>query len=294
VVASYQAGMSFLCRLCKKQYNKYFNFSRLHLRRISIRKLLQKQNSPLQKLRSMKQLKILILLMPIALYSAGQGIPKKSKPVTKKDTASGYNANPIIPPKNTNQVASPSWAGSQAMLEYIGTVNNGFSLGIQVAIDTAIGVRYEFTMENGAAVLDHVAIFYKFSDPYQSILYNFVTHKSHVIKYGGVSDSNPNVEVVGTENVDSFRCTHLQHGGGSDEISDYWMSPALPGFSKLVNALKTINANLSTLAFSGTIFNWGGLVKWTITSKTVNMELHLIEANTDVELSASTFNVPSK
>jgi hypothetical protein len=235
----------------------------------------------------MKQLKVMMLLMLIALYSAGQGVPKKSKLVVKKDTASGYNTNPNTPPKKTNQVSSV-WAGNQALLEYIGTVSNGYSLGIQVAIDTTIGVRYELTMQNGTAVLSHIAIFYKFSNPYQSVLYNFLTHKSNAIKYGGSSDSDPNVEVVGKENIDSFPCTHLQHGGGTDEISDYWMSATVPGFSKLVNALKAINA---ALTFSGTIFNWGGLVKWTITSKTVNMELHLIEASTDVTLQPKTFEV---
>jgi hypothetical protein len=224
----------------------------------------------------MKQLKLLMLLVPIALYSAGQGTKGK--------------LNPNTPPKKNTKQVLPNWAGNQALLEYIGTVSNGYSLGIQVAIDTTIGVRYEFTMQNGTAVLDHIAIFYKFSNPYQSVLYNFVTHKSHVIKYGGPSDSDPNVEVVGKENIDSFPCTHLQHGGGSDEISDYWMSPTVPGFSKLVNALKAINAELT---FSGTIFNWGGLVRWTITSKTINMELHLIEANTDVQLQPKTFEVPS-
>jgi len=187
-------------------------------------------------------------------------------------------------------------SGKQALLEYTGSVSGmvAYNIGIQVAIDTTIGVRYEVTFEKGTAVMSHVAIFYKFSNPYQSILYNFVTHKSHVIKYGGVSDSDPNVEVVGQETVDSFPCTHLQHGGGTDEISNYWMSPTVPGFSKLVNALKAINANMPALAFSGTIFNWGGLVKWTITAKTGNMELHLIEANTDVTLPSKTFDVPSK
>jgi hypothetical protein len=237
----------------------------------------------------MKQLKISMLLLTIALYSAGQGIPK-GKLKVKKDTASGYSTNPnTLPKKNTNKVP-PNWEGSQALLEYIGTVSNGMSLGIQVSIDTTIGVRYEFTSQSGASVMSHVAIFYKFSDPYESVLYNFVTHKSHVIKYGGTSDSDPNVEVVGSETVDSFQCTHLQHGGGTDEVSNYWMSPTVPGFSKLVKALKAINA---ALAFSGTIFNWGGLVRWTITSKEANLELHLIEANTDVTLQPKTFEVPT-
>ena len=67
-----------------------------------------------------------------------------------------------------------------------------------------------------------------------------------------------------TETVNNYPCTHLQHGGGTNEVSDYWMSPNVPGFSKLVNTLKTISPNLPALAFSGTVFNWGGLVKWTV------------------------------
>jgi len=187
-------------------------------------------------------------------------------------------------------------SGKQALLEYTGSVSGSmvaYNIGIQVAIDTTIGVRYEVTFEKGTAVMSHVAIFYKFSSPYQSVLYNFLTHKSIVNKDGGSPDSDPNVEVVGTETVDTFTCTHLQHAG-TDETSDYWMSPNVPGFSKLVNTLKAINANLPALAFSGTIFNWGGLVKWTETGKTVNMELHLREANTDVRLQAKIFDVPSK
>ena len=237
----------------------------------------------------MKELRILMLLILIALYSVGQGIPK-SKLKVKKDTASGYNTNPNTIPKNTNHQVYQDWTGNQALLEYIGTVSNGVSLGVQVSIDTSIGVRYEVTWQNGAAVISHVAIFYKFSNPYQSVLYNFVTHKSHVIQYGGSSDSNPDVDVVGKETIDSFPCTHLQHGGGTDEVSNYWMSPTVPGFSKLVNALKAIN---SAFSFSGTIFNWGGLVRWTIISNTGNMELHLIEANTDVTLQPKTFEVPT-
>jgi hypothetical protein len=76
------------------------------------------------------------------------------------------------------------------------------------------------------------------------------------------------------------------------------MSPNVPGFSKLVNTLKTISPGLPALAFSGTIFNWGGLVKWTenfvAQGQTMHMELHLQEANTDIILPSKTFDVPSK
>jgi hypothetical protein len=192
-------------------------------------------------------------------------------------------------------------SGKQALLEYTGSVSGSmvaYNIGIQVAIDTTIGVRYEVTFERGTAVMSHVAIFYKFSSPYQSVLYNFLTHKSMVNKGGGSTDSDANVDVIGNETVNTYLCTHLQHGGGTHHVSDYWMSPNVPGFSKLINTLKTISPNLPALAFSGTIFNWGGLVKWTENSvdegQTMHMELHLREANTDIILSSKTFDVPSK
>jgi hypothetical protein len=246
----------------------------------------------------MKELKILMLLMPIALYSAGQGTPKKSKIVVKKDTLSGYPTYPNTPPKKNNQV-SANWVGSQALLEYTGSLSGmyAFNIGIQVAIDTTIGVRYEVTFENGTSVMSHVAIFYKFSSPYQTVLYNFRTHKSTVNKNGGSSDPDANVDIIGNATVDNYLCTHLQHGAGTDQVSDYWMSPNVPGFSKLINTLKTISPDLPALAFSGTIFNWGGLVKWTenfvAKGQTMHMELNLLEANTDITLPSSTFDLPS-
>jgi hypothetical protein len=189
--------------------------------------------------------------------------------------------------------------GSQVALSYSGSVkSSGMNqlIGIVVDIDTTVGVRYEVVMGSNS----HIAIFYKFSDPHQTVLYNFNTHKSKVIKPDGPADSDPNVDVIGTETVNAYSCTHLQHGGGTDEVSDYWMTPKLPGFSKLVNTLKKIDINLPAQAFSGTIFNWGGLVKWTVhfidkqNGQTVDLELHLRDANTNVRLPAKWFDVPSK
>jgi hypothetical protein len=227
----------------------------------------------------MKPLKFFLLLLPIVLGSASLG------------------------PSETlgNRIAhSNKVYGNQALLEYVGNLSGmfGFNIGIQVAIDTTIGVRYEVTFEKGTAVTSHIAIFYKFSSPFQSITYNFLTHKSTVNKNGGSPDSDPNVEVIGNATVGNYLCTHLQHGGGTNEVSDYWMSPNVPGFSKLVNTLKTISPDLPALAFSGTIFNWGGLVKWTenfvAEGESMHMELHLKEANTDIRLPSKTFEVPSQ
>jgi hypothetical protein len=226
----------------------------------------------------MKRFKNLLLLLPIVLGSASLG-------------PSETFGNRIV---HNNKDS-----GNQALLAYVGSLTGMYamSIGIMVYIDTTIGVRYEVTFEKGTAVTSHVAIFYKFSNPYQSVLYNFLTHKSTLNKNGGSPDSDANVDVIGTETINTYLCTHLQHGGGTDEVSDYWMSPDVPGFSKLVNTLKTISPDLPALAFSGTIFNWGGLVKWTENfvdkGQTMHMELNLLEANTDITLPSSTFDVPS-
>src|SRR4030095_5723025 len=191
--------------------------------------------------------------------------------------------------------------GSQVILSYVGSMSaTGMAeqpIGIMVYIDTTIGVRYEVSI-NRAGPDSHVGIFYKFSKPYQTVVYNFNTHKSFVNKGNGSSDSDPNLDVIGKETVNGYVCTHLQNGGGTKRVTDYWMSTKLPGFSKLVNTLKTINPDLPGMAFNGTIFNWGGLVKWRANAAeekgTVSLELNLREANTDVTLSAKTFDVPSK
>jgi hypothetical protein len=191
--------------------------------------------------------------------------------------------------------------GNQALLDYVGTVSApkgmGGHIGIQVSINTTIGVRYELTSNIGGAK-SHMAMFYKFSKPYQTVFYNFVTHKSTVMKGSGSIDPDPDVEIVGKEKMNTYSCTHLRHRGGTEEISDYWMSEKIPGFSEIVLALMAINQYLPGQAFSGTIFQWGGLVKMTDNfesqGQSVNFELHLQKANTNVTLPSSTFDVPSK
>lgn len=237
----------------------------------------------------MKPLKFFLLLIPIVLGSASQ---RSSETLGNRT------------------VRSNKEYGHQVLLEYIGHVTVAWDLdmAINVSIDSSIGVRYEVTFtrvtypadKRLVTLIAHVAIFYKFSNPYQSVQYNFLTHKSTVNKGGGSPDSDPDVEVIGKETVNTYLCSHLQHGKAPDEVSDYWMSPSVPGFSKLGNALKTINSGLPSMAFSGTIFNWGGLVKWTSyridesTGAAIKLDLHLQKANTDVTLPSKTFDVPSK
>jgi hypothetical protein len=226
----------------------------------------------------MKPLKNFLILLPIVLGSASQRPPETF-------------GNRIVHSNKGN--------GSQAQLEYIGSMTGKFSygIGIQVSIDTTIGIRYELTIERQTAVIGHVAIFYKFSSPFQTITYNFIRHESTVNKNDGSPGSDPNVEVIGTETVNSYPCTHLQHG--TNAVTDYWMSPKVPGVSMLLNTLKTMNPNLPALVFSGAIYKWGGLVRMTSSfvdpkGKTMSMELHLRDANTDIILPSKTFDVPSK
>jgi len=228
----------------------------------------------------MKPFKKYLLVMPIILCSTGP----------KSDNTS-----------DTGMQNKVNRRGSQALIDYVGRITGSYNLdmGVQVYIDTTIGIRYEFTVEDVSEnVLSHIAIFYKFSNPTQSVEYDFVRHKSSLIKYGGSSDSNPDVYVIGQETLDSFDCTHLQHGGDTKEISDFWMSPKVPGFSKLVNSLRNISPALPSMFLSSTIFNWGGLVKWTIrdlseSGTTVNLEMHLFTADTNVILKPKVFDVPT-
>jgi hypothetical protein len=78
----------------------------------------------------MKPLKNFLILLPIVLGSVSQRPSETlgNRPVhNKKDN------------------------GKQALLAYIGSVSGmvAYDIGIQVAIDTTIGVRYEVTFEKG-------------------------------------------------------------------------------------------------------------------------------------------------
>jgi hypothetical protein len=224
----------------------------------------------------MKRFNNLLFLIPIILLSAAL------KPLKVPDNG---------PAENKKRLAA------RVVLDYNGNVTGagGMGIGIEVTIDTLVGVRYEVRLTGG--ISSHSALFYNFSNPNQTIFYDFTTHKSHVNK-GGSGDSDPNVDVIGKEAVGAYACTHLQHGAGTNEITDYWMSPQIPGFSELIHSLKTINAGLPAMAFNGTIFQWGGLVKMKIIDTdpklgTVNMDLHLQNARINIPLPLNTFDVPS-
>jgi hypothetical protein len=231
----------------------------------------------------MKSFKHYLLLLPIVLSSAAL------KPYKVTGNGNTYNNKFLAARVILDYKGSATGAGEMDM-----------DLGIEVTIDTLVGVRYEVSFTRKGAVFAHVAIFYKFSNPYQSILYNFFEHKASVIEGGGSKDPDPNVDSIGKESLGAYSCTHLQHGAGTHEISDYWMSQQISGFRELTNSFKKVSADLPGMAFNGTIFKWGGLVKMKIvgtdpkSGKTLNMDLHLQNAKINIPLRLGTFDVPSK
>jgi hypothetical protein len=193
--------------------------------------------------------------------------------------------------------------GAQVLLVYTGSLAGAknFNVGIHIIMDTSIGFRYDVAFENGAAVMSHVAIFYKFSNPTQTVTYNYRTHTSTVNNCCKSSDRDPQLSIVGQETVDSFSCTHLQHTSTSTnftEVADYWVSTKLPGFQQLASVLNSLKSTVPIMPIDKTVFKWGGLVKMMTTYSdqkhgTQQSTLQLREANTDIQLRASDFDVPT-
>ena len=219
----------------------------------------------------MKRIKILLLLVPVALCSAGLISPH-------------YARN-----SNTD--------GNGVLLVYTGKISGTMSLdiGIHVEIDSSVGVRYEVVFEKGSNVMSHMALFYKFSDPLKTVIYNFVSHKSIVNSCCDSSSGASNLKVVGTDLIDSFPCTHLQGINNSEEgAEDYWVSASVPGYSKLLNILSNLGPGYKQMFVSGNIFQWGGLVKMTQTFHGQGTAtVKLVEADSTMSFPETDFDVPS-
>jgi hypothetical protein len=75
------------------------------------------------------------------------------------------------------------------------------------------------------------------------------------------------------------------------------MSQNVPGFSQLTNAVNKISPGLMNMAISGTVFQWGGLVRmvgdYSNSKGSVHLDLNLLEASKNLNLPASDFDVPS-
>lgn len=195
--------------------------------------------------------------------------------------------------------------GNGILLVYSGSFNSPqftYDIGIHFEMDTSIGASYQVTFIKGQNVLSHLAIFYKFSNPDQSTIYNYLTHQSYV-SYNTRGTGNPRVDVVGSGNIDQYSCTHLQHLNTNENYTsrdDYWMCKDLPGFQAIVKALNQLYTSAGSLMIDGTIFKWGGLVKLTHyyedkkTGLKQSAVINLVEANAAMNFPAQDFEVPSK
>lgn len=195
--------------------------------------------------------------------------------------------------------------GKGVLLVYAGSFQSpqfSYDIGIHFEMDSSIGMSYQVTFERGDNVLSHIAIFYKFSNSNQTILYNYLTHNSS-ISYNNGSVSDPHVDVMGSETIDNYSCTHLQNLDNDDHHTskdDFWMSNDLPGFQSITNVLNQLNSGEGAIFINGSIFKWGGLVRMTHyyedkkTGVTQNAVINLVEANATMDFPASDFDVPTK
>jgi hypothetical protein len=195
-------------------------------------------------------------------------------------------------------IAKQATISRQVLLVYSGSrtgkVNVDF--GIHIEMDTSIGMRYDVEVKQGTTVLSHVAFFYKFATPHQSVMYNYATHIATTNDWGGYNARDQKLAVMGQEQVDNYSCTHLQQEN-THSVTDYWMSQTVPGFSQFANILTKLDPGLRAMAINGTIFNWGGLVRmksvFSAEQATSTLTLKLEEVNTDIDFPSKYFDVPS-
>ena len=168
------------------------------------------------------------------------------------------------------------------------------NVGIAVEVDTSIGIRYEVTFDLGMS--SHIALFYKFSNPHQLIHYNYLTHKTSVIKTGGSSKKEDLLE-VGTDVIKNYSCTHLHHEN-ENETQDYWMSHSVPGIAQIARGLNNIDPSFKIMAIDETLFKYGGLVQLKMKSvmnkgQVATFNLYLNSAQAGIPINLADFDPPS-
>lgn len=204
--------------------------------------------------------------------------------------------------------------GKGVLLAYTGIFEIGWPVDIRSVynieiffeMDPSIGAKYQVVVEQGdpGTVLSHIAIFYKFSKPNQFTIYNYLTQHSDITHDdSGPRSADPRVNVVGSETIDQYSCTHLLYVTGDDKNDvddDYWMCKNLPGFQRAIQVFNQLYSGGGSVLINGTIFNWGGLVRMIQTSTNnetgakQHVEINLHEFNPAMDFPSSDFDVPSK
>ena len=204
---------------------------------------------------------------------------------------------PTTPIAKNKRVVEHSSNNTNTVLKYAGAITGYMNIGVtaRIEVDSSTGIRYEVWFQ-GAKIASHIGIFYKFSNPYQTTIYNFATHQSEVSKGGGAVEDH-GVSVIGQDSVNNYLCTHLQQAKNS-ETQDFWMSTTVPGFAQVAGALGSIDPNLKMMVIIQSIFKWGGLVrlKWVAvvpkSGETTTCTLNLIQAQTGIPFRVGEFDVP--
>jgi hypothetical protein len=202
-------------------------------------------------------------------------------------------------------IASNNGAGKGELMVYTGNFKSPkftYDISIHIEMDPSIGFRYEVLYVKGESLLSDIIIFYKFSQPNQSVVYNRLNHQSHVSNSGNRGVNTPEMEVIGSETIDQYSCTHLQNNStnnGHTSRDDFWMSKDLQGFQVLTKILNEVSPAAGSFAYNGIIFKWGGLVRMTHyfedkkTRVSQSAEINLTEA-TPLNFPTKDFDVPSK
>jgi hypothetical protein len=209
----------------------------------------------------------------------------------------------LSPPKNIinkEGVANHLKDAATVKLVYGGIMHGAgvdVNVGINVEMDTSIGIRYEVKYDLG--VKSHTAFYYKFSNPHQVIKYDFYKHNAELIKESGPA-KEPVVSVVGKDVIKNYSCTHLNHqNDDGNATQDYWMSPAVPGFAQVAHVLNGIDPYLKQMIINQSIFNWGGLVELHMKAvekggQTATFNLYLSSAQSGIPINLADFDPPSK
>lgn len=153
--------------------------------------------------------------------------------------------------------------------------------------------------------MSHQAIFYKFSSPDQTILYDFIRKKSKINGSASTNGGADGITVLGEVKIDSFTCTHLEYKSDSHskEVIDFFESWQVPGAEIFAKALANIDVP-NPFGYSINppdnilgVSKWGILVRMNITTsgnKGSELFLKLFEANPDIMLPLKDFEVPNK
>jgi len=183
---------------------------------------------------------------------------------------------------------------SATFLKYEGNITGQqkIMLDLRFEIDTTIGLRYDCEMKLPSG-FSHMVLYYRFDNPNQCILYNYVSRQKTVLSGGSAADNGADVSVVGKELVNGYDCTHLRQVSGNKEVFNYWMSTGLPGYKSFMNVLPAIKADYALHDINASIFKWGGLVKLRGGDPGAQLNLDVVEAIADTSFLPSDFEPPS-